>query len=304
MSCPICKNQDSRLIRRSFFPKFYYCEVCTGHFTYGEPLPVYSEEYFQLAGRNSFLGPVTKLISAFFLRLRVHKIKTLLRGDTKAVILDYGCGPGYFIKYAAKKGFNNIKGYETSEAALKLAHQQLLSVYNEVREAPEGYDLMTFWGSLEHTDNPAEVMENCRGYLKNGGRVLIALQNADSWEAALAKGKWFHYDYPFHRIQFTPKALAVMLRQSGFHVKSIDFFYPEYTVSGLVQTFLNLLLPMNVLYALVSNRRSNVNSGKTILIGLVSLITLFVFSPFLLIFFLIAVVFKKTGAMVFIAEKA
>ncbi len=256
MSCPICKNQDSRLIRRSFFPKFHYCEVCTGHFIYEESPPVYSEEYFRLKNQNSFLGLLTRLISTFFLYLRVHKIKTLLKNDTETVILDYGCGPGHFIKYAAKKGFSNITGFEPSNAALRLAERHSLPVYDEVREIPGGYDFITFWGSLEHADNPAQVMEDCRSHLKNGGRVLIALQNADSWEAALAKEKWFHYDYPFHRIQFTPKALTIMLRQSGFHVESVDFFYPEYTLSGLAQSFLNLLLRMNVFYALVSNRRT------------------------------------------------
>ena len=303
MSCPICKNQDSRLIHGSFFPKFHQCEVCTGYFIYEQPPPVYSEEYFRLKNQNSFLGLLTKLISAFFLRLRVHKVKTLLKDNTNEVILDYGCGPGYFIKYAAKKGFSNIAGFEPSRAALGLAEQNSLPVYDKLREVPGGYDLMTFWGSLEHTDNPSEVMENCRDYLKNGGRVLIALQNADSWEAALAKEKWFHYDYPFHRIQFTPKALAIILHQSGFSVKSVDFFYPEYALSGLAQTFLNLLLPKNVFYTLVSNRRAEINNSKAILIGFVSLAALFLFSPFLIMFFLAAVIFKKTGAMVFVAEK-
>lgn len=303
MSCPICKNQDSRLIRKSFFPKFHYCEVCTGHFVYGQSPPVYSEEYFQLKNQSSFLSLLTKLISAFFLHLRVHKVRTFLKRNGEAAILDYGCGPGYFIKYAAKKGFGNITGFEPSKAALRLAERHSLPVYNKQREVLGGYDLITFWGSLEHADNPAEVMEDCRGYLKNGGRVLIALQNADSWEAALAREKWFHYDYPFHRIQFTPKALTTMLRQSGFYVQSIDFFYPEYALSGLTQTFLNLLLPKNVFYSLVSNRRVEINNGKVILVGFVSLVLLFLFSPFLIMFFLVAVVFKKTGAMVFVAKK-
>lgn len=301
MTCPVCGNNNARFISGSFFPKFHYCNICTAHFLNEVPAQVYEENYYQIENQNRFSKTTAKLIRVFFLRLRIYKVKLLLKTNKNAAILDYGSGPGHFVKAATAKNLG-VVGYEPSEAAVKIAENNFLPVYNKI-PMDRQYQLITFWGSLEHSDKPQEIIKNCREYLKNNGQVLIALQNADSWEAKWAKRKWFHYDYPFHRIQFTPKALKLMLENNSYKVVSFDFFFPEYTVSGLVQTFLNFFFPANAFYSIVSNRRINIGSDKASLISLISLITLLIFLPFLATFFLIALVFKKTGAMVIIAEK-
>ncbi len=237
MTCPICGNNNAEIISESFFPKFQRCGVCTGHFLNEMPSPIYEENYYQVENQNKFSKITAKIIRVFFLRLRICKVKSILKKNKNAIVLDYGSGPGHFVKAAASKSLN-VVGYEPSEAALKIAVNNFLPVYGEI-PADRQYQLITFWGSLEHSDKPREIIKNCREYLGNDGKVLIALQNADSWEAKLAKEKWFHYDYPFHRIQFTPKALKFMLENNGYKVLSSDFFFPEYTLSGLLQTFLN-----------------------------------------------------------------
>ncbi|HAJ44671.1 MAG: Methylase involved in ubiquinone/menaquinone biosynthesis [Candidatus Azambacteria bacterium GW2011_GWE1_42_9] len=302
MNCPICDNNDSRIVR-SFFPRFYYCLNCEGHFLREDSAPEYAEDYYELESRNLLSKSITRAIRAFFLRARFKKVKSILKNIPNSVVLDYGCGPGNFVKYALKKNLK-IFGYESSKSAVRLAKENSLPVYDSVVIAQGKYDLITFWGSLEHADNPKDIVIKCRNYLKEGGKLLIALQNADSFEARLAKEKWFHYDYPFHRIQFTPTALKKILEQNGYEVSSFDFFFPEYTVSGLIQTFLNFLFPKNAFYYVVSNRRLSASSAKTIFINLFSLLSLLVFSPILLLFFLVALVFKKTGAMVVLAKKA
>lgn len=303
MSCPICDNNDNNRIIKSFFPRFYYCFNCTGHFLKEDSVPEYAENYYELENHGFLAELITKSVRAIFLYVRFKKIELILKNISGATILDYGCGPGNFVEYALKKKLK-ISGFESSKSAVRLARKNSLPVYDSIALTQGGYDLITFWGSLEHADNPKDIIIKCRDYLKDGGGLLIALQNADSFEARIAKEKWFHYDYPFHRIQFTPKALKKMLEQNGYRVSSFDFFFPEYTVSGLVQTFLNFLFPMNALYYAVSNRRLGIGSGKIIFISLISLLLILIFSPILLLIFLIALVFKKTGAMVIIAKKA
>ncbi|MDP2638658.1 MAG: class I SAM-dependent methyltransferase [Candidatus Azambacteria bacterium] len=302
MNCPLCDNNDNSRIVKSFFPRFYYCLDCTGHFLKEDSIPEYTENYYELKNRGLLLELITKSIRAIFLYIRFKKVKSILKNISGNTILDYGCGPGNFVKYALKKNLK-ISGYEFSKSAVRLAEENSLPVYNSVVNKSDGYDLITFWGSLEHADNPKDIIVKCRDYLKDGGKLLIALQNADSFEARLAKEKWFHYDYPFHRIQFTPKAIKKMLEKNGYKVSSFDFFFPEYTVSGLAQTFLNFLFPMNAFYYVVSNRRLNIGNGRMVVISLASLLLGIIFSPILLLVFLFALVFKKTGAMVIIAEK-
>ncbi|MEK9147805.1 MAG: methyltransferase domain-containing protein, partial [Patescibacteria group bacterium] len=172
------------------------------------------------------------------------------------------------------------------------------------RDLPPGpYDLIMFWHSLEHTDRPKQVLDEARGLFAPGGKLLIAVPNAASWEARLAGERWFHYDYPFHRVQFTPTAITMLLERIGFRALSIDFFNPEYTVSGFLQTFLNFLFLKNALYTVVSHRRANVSQQKAMFSAMAGLLFLVVFSPLIGAFFILEFIFHKTGAIIVTAER-
>ncbi len=215
-------------------------------------------------------------------------------------MLDYGCGRGTLVQYLRERGIEAV-GYDPSPAAVALARKSRTPVFTEIPAGP--YDLVMFWHSLEHTDDPLAAVRTARSRLLPGGKLLIAVPNAASWEAKIAHERWFHYDYPFHRVHFTPRALRLMLERAGFRVRGIDFFNPEYTLSGLVQTFLNFFLPKNVLYSVVSHRRMELPRALAILISLVSLVLVLLFAPVLLTVFFLALLFKKTGAIAVIADR-
>ena len=160
-----------------------------------------------------------------------------------------------------------------------------------------------FWHSLEHTDTPLNDVINLGAHISLQGKVLIAIPNGDGLEAMFSGESWFCYDWPFHRIHFNFKSIETLLEKAGFRVIDVDFFNPEYTVSSLVQTFLNFFLPKNALYSMVSSRRGHLNKTKLLGLVLLSLILLVVFSPFLLAFFLIALLFRKTAAFIVVAER-
>jgi len=300
--CPICKSSDEKLIKNSFLPKFRYCAACGGHFLIGEELPFYPEEYFSEISEPSSVAKAAAPILSFFYRLRVNKIKKLLKNKSNPKILDYGCGTGKLIQMLSEEKIT-VVGFEPSEGARQIAARKNLPVYGEVKTAEGGYDLIMFWHSLEHTDKPFEVVKKAKEYLSQDGKLLIAVPNADSFEARISKEKWFHYDYPFHRVQFASKALEIMLQKLGFSIEVIDFFCPEYTISGLIQTFLNFCLPKNVFYSVVSNRRINMNRRGAVLMSLFSLVLVLFFSPFLILLFTATLIFRRTGAMVIVAKK-
>ncbi len=296
MRCSICgEEMDSPL--PSWFPEFAQCPLCTGHFAIGPAVAAYGGEYFRESAVPSFLARIFQLVLNVFLALRVRQIrKTLTPGQHAQRILDYGAGSGALVRALRERGYNAV-GYEPSAAAVAIARGAGLPISAEVPAGP--FDIIMFWQSLEHVDDPLAVIQKAASMLKPTGRFIVAVPNAASWEAVIAGDRWFHYDYPFHRIQFTPKAVRTMLAAAGFRVLQSDFFNPEYTVSGMTQTFLNLFLPKNALYGVLTHRR--VGAGLPAIS--MSLAAVVIASPFLALTFFLALASKKTGALIVVAGR-
>lgn len=300
--CPICDNSDTRTFRKSFLPKLIECTKCSGHFIKNPKQVTYSQEYFQDNSKDSLPSLLFKPILNFFYNQRMQKISNIV-DKPKDSILDYGCGSGKLVKLLIENGFK-AEGYEPSSGGRNLAKKEKLPVFPKL-PSNKKYNLVMFWHSLEHINDPLKTIETIiKKNLKRNGKILIAVPNADSLEAKITKTKWFHYSYPLHNIQFTPKSLKHMLKKTDFKTKNIDFLNVEYTLSGLVQSFLNLLLPQDVLYSQIAHRRKNLSSLESFFYTLLSLGLITLFSPFLLIFFTYQLILKKTGAIVVVAWKS
>lgn len=300
IKCPICDNSNEVSVKQSLFSEFFNCGECDGNFAKEKIAVIYHEEYFQEKDKPSIIARLAGPILNVFLAGRVRRVKKIIGGKKEAVVLDYGCGAGKLVAALLKSGVN-ASGFEPSDGARAIADRQGLPVFNKIKF--DGYDLIMFWHSLEHTDNPLEIIRSAAKYLKKDGKLLIAVPNAGGFEARMFKDKWFHYSYPLHAVQFTPGAAEAMLGKSGFKILDTDYFNPEYTVSGIVQTFLNLFLPKDAFYSVLSHRRFNMSESKALLAAMASLLLVIVFLPLLLLFWLIELIFHKTGAMVIIAEK-
>lgn len=301
MICPICENQNGKF-QLSHLLGYLRCEVCGGHFISHQIEASYPQVYFEQNLKPSLIARIAMPLLDFFYYLRFKRIKKILKNKTNAKVLDYGCGAGKLVEILIKKGIN-ATGFEPSKGARNITQKKNLPVYGEVKFTEGGYDLIMFWHSLEHISNPLEVMRKIKSYLAENGKIMIAVPNAASFEAYIGRRNWFHYLYPLHRVQFTSRAIKLMLKKIGLKITEIDFFNPEHTVSGLIQTFLHFFMPKYAFYGAISHRQINIPVEKAIFFVFPSLILLIIFSPILILFFLIQLIFKKTGAMIIIAER-
>lgn len=325
-TCVICGSviEKPELVRH--LPRFMRCPHCTGYFTSEKFDAAYPSEYFtEEPGkpRKCIFSPLL----GFFLWLRMRKILKWTRhhnhpsypllgkggeaeedssspprigGEVRPRILDYGCGNGKLVAYLRQKGFD-ADGYDPEPSAVALALKAGLPVFSAVPD--KKYALIMLWHSLEHSETPLQDILALKNYVAPRGRLLIAVPNGDSLEARFFGESFFCYDWPFHRVHFTPKALAILLRRAGFRLLTVNHFNPEYTVSSLVQTFLNLFLPKNAFYSFVSARRQTAGKGKILLLSILSLLLVAIFSPILALFFLTALFSKKTAAFITTADK-
>ncbi len=301
MRCYICGNKDRKLFRKSFLPRNLECLVCGVHFIDSRKVYEYKENYYLDKNSNSFISQFTQPLLNLLFELKEKRVEAVLDGDRNAKILDYGCGSGMLIQKLNWSGFNAI-GFEPSHGARKITKTENLPVYGRLKDINKKFDLIMFWHSLEHIKDPLSAMKNVRKMLSSKGKLLIAVPNSESWEAKIAKGKWFHFTYPLHRFYFSPRSLSFLLKRYSFEIDKIDFINFEYTSSGLAQTFLNFFFPKDVLYSIVSRRRRSLNKSKAILISIVSLILTVVISPILIAFYILQLFFKKSGAIVVLTK--
>lgn len=291
--CPICGVKQ--ISTSSYLKNYVTCSNCSGHFIEDNVEVDYPETYFKHSGESM----ISRILDVF-LWMRISFIRRVV---PKGKILDYGSGPGKLVAALNKNGYVAV-GFEPSDGARKIAKEQNLPVFKNIKRTKNGYDLIMFWQSLEHIKNPLKTIKDVKKYLAKDGKILIAVPNSDSFNAKFGGERWFHLTYPMHKVHFNPRSIRTMLAISGFEMRPIDYFNPEYTLSGLVQTLLNFILPKDVLYSLVAHRRRQMNASAVFLYGAISLLLIFLFSPFIIMLYLVELIFRKTDAILITACKS
>lgn len=299
MNCPMCGALITEHRVAKHLPHFFRCPHCSGYYHRETEAPVYPETYFTENEKPKGLSAAIGKLLQIFLWMRKKKIQSLIPKEGK--VLDYGCGNGKLVAYLKAHGMN-VEGFDPSPSAVALAQKNGLPVFSAIPD--KQYDLIMFWHSLEHTDRPLADIRAVASHLAASGKLLIAVPNGDSLEAHIFHKTWFCYDWPFHRVHFTPASLCKMLEAVGFRVAAMDYMNPEYTISSLAQSALNLVLPKNALYAVAANRRTK-EQGKaaTAFLGVLSLVLFLLFSPVLLAVFLAELVMRKTPAIIVTAVR-
>jgi SAM-dependent methyltransferase len=86
---------------------------------------------------------------------------------------------------------------------------------------------------IEHVHDPAAVLARLHRVLRPGGRLFLALPNAESWAAAVF-GRHFCWEVPRHLQFFTPRTLRRLLRRQSFEVEGMQWGYlPIQWVRGI-----------------------------------------------------------------------
>ena len=221
----------------------------------------YPAVYYASTGGKRFPALV-EWLQKFLYGQRVRQIERLNEG-IKGRVLDVGCGPGFLLRQFQRSGWE-VEGTELSETSAAHARKTLgLRIHTgdlASAQFPSGhFDAVVLWHVLEHVPCPQRTLAEVARILRPGGLFLAGVPNFGSWEARLARGKWFHLDVPRHLNHFTVPTLRRMLGNAGLQVKSSSFLAPEYDAFSFVQSALNRLgLRHNLLYNLLRQGREKV----------------------------------------------
>lgn len=273
--CPICsktefKNflvvQDKSVSQESFV--LVQCENCQLKFTNPRPDensigPYYaSEEYISHSDTNrGLLNKTYRLVRSMAVKNKVELVNRL--GNNKGKLLDYGCGVGYFLQACQKQGWE-VEGIEPNEIARKQTEEKLgkaLLDGSPKSLGEEAFEVITLWHVLEHIHQLNETLKVLVKATKKGGHVVIAVPNADSYDAKKYGANWAAYDVPRHLYHFNKTSMQKLLKKHKLELQDVlPMKWDAYYISILSEKYKHGQTKM--LDSFFTGFRSNLHGAK------------------------------------------
>jgi cyclopropane fatty-acyl-phospholipid synthase-like methyltransferase len=144
-----------------------------------------------------------------------------LNVDKNAVILDLGCGPGYFLDEMKKRGYNNVTGVTLSPGDIKICEEKghkikkydLSFIPQKDGYYDESVDFIFLRHALEHSPYPIFSLMEYNRILKQGSKMYIEVP-APSCDRK-------HEFNPNHYSILGQDQLTALLIRTGF---TVDMF--------------------------------------------------------------------------------
>lgn len=209
MVCPICGTFLYKLRR------LFECLKCELVFDETPPDPlVYNESYLA-----EFKSRDNTEAGRRLTEIRLDMVWKLFK---EGHLLDFGPGGGRFLEESKRH-------FEAHSLDINPNSNPTYSCIEEVQ--PETYDVITFWDSLEHLENPLTMLMDARMVLKPGGMVFISTPNI--WPTIDAISS-HHYKPGEHVYYFNMVSLHKMLDLARF--SPMFFNYDESEVRNVTET--------------------------------------------------------------------
>jgi SAM-dependent methyltransferase len=215
--CLVCKSD--KLKRKNGFEKHHLCKCGFCRFVFCQLIPTQEElnEVYEGYGRNDYLSDLT--IQAYE---RVLDSLEPYRKTNK--LIDVGCGIGYFVEVATKRGWD-VYGTEFTQEAVEICEKKgakmKLGVLNPKNYAPGSFDVVTSFEVIEHINNPREELGNFHKLLRKGGVVYCTTPNFNAIERFQLGANWNVLGYPEHLSYYTPGTLKRVFSETGFVPKKV-----------------------------------------------------------------------------------
>lgn len=248
--CPVCGSGDFHTVLKAkdhtvSGEEFAVaeCRHCTLRFTLDPPGPsaigVYYQSEAYISHSDTAKGVVNKLYQAVRKRTIRQKRKLVEKstGLQKGNLLDIGSGTGVFAAAMQEAGWS-VTGLEPDSGARDRARQlhgvELEDSSRLFELPPSSYDAITLWHVLEHVHDLQGYMRQLKLLLKDTGKLIIAVPNYTSKDAAIYGADWAAWDVPRHLYHFSPASMQVLLANQELILESTrPMWYDSYYVAML-----------------------------------------------------------------------
>lgn len=244
--CPLCKSglflnhkeiKDHSITQESFI--LCECASCKLVFTNPRPSKKDINTYYQSDAYISHQDKITGFTDLLYKLVRTYTIYKKARllqylKPTKGQLLDIGCGTGYLLQAAKKKGWQ-VEGMEPGKTARKLAKKKGLTVHKSMDYLEnKSFDCITLFHVLEHIHDLRKSSKAILKLLKQNGYLIIGVPNRDSWDARYYESNWAAWDVPRHLYHFNQGSFERFLDEFNLElVEKKPMIFDSYYVSML-----------------------------------------------------------------------
>ena len=162
-------------------------------------------------------------------KLEARRLLSCCKGlDVQARIIDVGCGDGFhlgLLREFGKPGWQ-VEGVDPSDRAVAAGQRNGLHIHHgtvqDLKLAQGSYDLAFMIATIEHVDNPFEVLTSVRSLLKPGGKVVIVTDNTNTFDFQLFSTRyWGGYHFPRHWNLFNPGNMRRLAQKTQMEVEAL-----------------------------------------------------------------------------------
>lgn len=232
--CLLCKGEKTEVLFERSPYTIYKCLSCHLGFLFPQPTKddlhkLYEKSYFA-EQYDIGVSPDSPEFDRW-LSLLEHRVNFFKRKKKKGTLLDIGCGNGYFLALCKKKGYD-VQGLDISKFAAKYAINTLnlpimISEISDADFQAAQFDIITLWHFLEHTQDPIQVIQSAKKWLKKNGIIIIEVPNFTGTDAQNQWDNWIGWQIPYHFYHFSPETLTKLLHLCGFTVIKFKDFHSE-----------------------------------------------------------------------------
>lgn len=151
-----------------------------------------------------------------------RRFSTLRRLIINKKIMDFGCGAGGFLARAGSVAELAV-GVEPEKRLKPYFRAKQLTVYNNLNEVRDTFDLITLFHVLEHLPDPVAILERLLEKLNPDGSLIVEVPNANDALLSLYQSDDFaRFTYwRCHLFLFNADTLGRIARKAGYKINYI-----------------------------------------------------------------------------------
>lgn len=202
------------------FEKAFLTRCSNCGFVFSARIPTNQEliTYYEGYGRNDYLSPITIK--------RYNEILDQFESVRKTNrLLDVGCGIGYFLEVAKKRGWE-VYGTEYTDEAIRICQskgiQMNQGVLDPANYQSESFDVITSFEVIEHINNPQSEINNISSLLRKGGLFYVTTPNFNSLLRYHLGEKYNVICWPEHLSYYTPSTLNRLMQANNLQKRYIQ----------------------------------------------------------------------------------
>jgi 2-polyprenyl-3-methyl-5-hydroxy-6-metoxy-1,4-benzoquinol methylase len=217
-SCYLCNSKSISELHGYEKHHLAKCQTCGFVFSTAVPseaelIAFYSQDY----DRTDYFSPITEK--------RYNELLDTFEPYRKTgKLLDIGCGYGFFLETAKKRGWE-VHGTEVSEEACEKCTAKGIQMHCgkfELQDFQEEFfDIIVSFEVIEHLQNPQELLTRAHQALRKGGLFYLTTPNFNSYLRRRLGPSYDVIDYPNHLSYYTPKTLTKLFTKNGYRTLKV-----------------------------------------------------------------------------------